>query len=47
VALLDDTRLPALERFLADIGTEMNEKCIYLEAGKEARFVNATPRPIS
>ena len=45
VALLDDTRLPALERFLADIAAEMDEKTIYLEAGKEARFVDATPRP--
>jgi hypothetical protein len=44
VALLDDTRLPALERFLADIAAEMDEKTIYLEAGKEARFVDATPR---
>jgi hypothetical protein len=42
VALKNDRRLAVLRRFLAEIAAEMNEKCIYLESGKEASFVYAT-----
>ncbi len=41
VALKDEDRLETLKRFLAEIAAEMQEKCIYLEAGKEALFVDA------
>ena len=45
VALKDDRRIHILRRFLAEVAAEMHEKCIYLEAGKEASFVYATRKP--
>jgi hypothetical protein len=45
VALVDDRRITILKSFLAEIAAEMEERCIYLESGKEALFIYATRKP--
>jgi hypothetical protein len=44
VGLLADDRLPELKRFLAHLARELDEECIYLEAGREAWFIYASER---
>ena len=41
VGLRTPDKLPELKRFLARLAREMEEECIYLEAGREASFVYA------
>ena len=45
VGLLDDRRIPALKRFLAELAADLREECLYLEAGREASFIYAAPTP--
>ena len=44
VALKNDEHIDVLKGFLAEVAEDMGETCIYLESGKEATFVYATPK---
>ena len=44
VGLVEDRKLPELKRFLAGLAAEMDEQCIYLQAGGDASFVYAAKR---
>jgi hypothetical protein len=44
VALHDEKKLSSLKRFLAELAADMQERCIYVEAGKEASFIFANRR---
>ena len=41
VGLREDSRLSELKHFLASIARDLDEECIYLEAGKQACFIYA------
>jgi len=44
VGVLEDKRIPELKRFLAEMAADLDEQCLYLEAGKEASFIYARKR---
>lgn len=44
VALKDERGLEILKQFLAELAADMQETCLYLEAGKECSFIYATRR---
>ncbi len=44
VGVLEDRRISDLKRFLAQLAADLDEQCLYLEAGKEASFIYARKR---
>jgi hypothetical protein len=42
VALNDDSKLPELKNFLAELARELDEQCIYLRCGEDALLIYGT-----
>jgi hypothetical protein len=41
VALIDDSKLPVLKKYLSTLARQMQEQCIYLETGGAATLIYA------